>query len=133
MSRFSARRLLPVAALGLLLTLGPGGSVASAKPPPPRSYCATAFCTEVAGTKASQISLELGTFNFTASHRVCVNPPRGKTVCRRLSLTRGALALYHGDVYWADKFPHRGRGIYRVRWTQDGVQLGPVLGFRLGR
>jgi hypothetical protein len=133
MTRRSARNLTLAVAVALVAAAGPTAGTASTAEPPLNRYCSPdgQWCTEVVGSRANEILLKLMTFNG-AEHTLCINPPRGKTNCRKLTLTRGATALYHADVLWASKFPRRGRGLYRVTWKlPTGAQLGPELGFRI--
>jgi hypothetical protein len=133
MNRRSAGSLTLAVAVALVVLAGPTAGGASAAQPPLKHYCSPdgQWCTDVVGSKASEILLKLATFN-PAGHTLCVNPPRGKTNCRKLTLTRGSTALYHADVRWASKFPRRGGGLYRVTWKlSTGAQLGPALGFKI--
>jgi hypothetical protein len=133
MTRRTARSLTLAVALTLVAVGGPLAGGASAAAPPLKHYCSPdgQWCTDVVGSKANEILLKLATFN-AAGHTLCVNPPRGKTNCRKLNLVKGSTALYHADVRWASKFPRRGRGLYRVTWKlATGERLGPALGFKI--
>jgi hypothetical protein len=87
------------------------------------------WCTSVTKTDGRR-SLQLTTFSFRGSVKICVRGPRQRT-CRSARLRRTKDGVYRARLTWATSFPDQGAGRYRVTFEPSvtGDQLGPTLSF----
>lgn len=94
------------------------------------SYCvATAVCMEVVPRERDFVLR----VSFVAGDRfsLCVTAPDRARGCRRFRLRRISerFSIFSSAVRWSRHFPHKGPGVYRVRWWRAGEPFGPPLGF----
>jgi hypothetical protein len=125
-------RRLP--ALTALLTAGTAALLGSAPAHAAQSACAPEtgdWCTSVAAKKGRRY-LELSTFSFRGTVKICVTGPKRRT-CRSTPLRAQAHDVYRARLRWSTAFPDQGRGRYRVTFAPSvtAKQLGPTLSFRV--
>lgn len=89
------------------------------------------WCTSVAEAKGRRY-LQLTTFSFRGSVRICVTGPQRRT-CRSATLRTTKDGLYRARLLWSRSFPDQGAGRYRVTFAPSvtGDRLGPTLSFRV--
>lgn len=99
------------------------------------SYCSPQtgdFC--IGASKRNGVRyISMTSFAHRGRVRVCITKATSRD-CRRFRLRRlpGGVGLYEFKIRWSRHFPDRGRGLYRVRFNQSGLTIGPALSFRLG-
>lgn len=81
-------------------------------------------------TRTHSFFLAMGEPYFSR-YRLCVRPPRERETCRTFPARQMGVysPRWGGNVSWAENYPKRGSGPYRVTWLQDGHRLGPPLTF----
>lgn len=114
-------------AAGLALTGTPAADARSSYCTPSGDYCKSTY------QRKGVRYFELRTAALYAPpprYRLCVKDPDGVKTCRRFRLRERRFG-WVGRVRWSRHFPtDGGRGVYRVRWKDDGLTYGPRLSFR---
>jgi hypothetical protein len=119
------RRVALIAVVGVAIAAAASASAA-------RGYCSPTgdYCTSTQ-RQGGAVFLQLRTFSFRGSVRICVTDPRGSRVCKRFRLRPRPQGVYEVKVRWHRNYPNSGRGRYRVAFFTGTTRLGPVLDFRL--
>lgn len=137
-SRFKARgcrstaptpRLLAAAVLSATTALAIGSPAQAA---PLDSYCSPTgdFCL-FAKERAGQIKLGIRSFNDLGRYKLCVDPPRQRSQCKKSKLSRRKADIYADTLKLAQVVSSRPAGRYAARWELNGNRLGQPVRFSL--
>jgi hypothetical protein len=123
-------------ALGIA-TIAPTAAAAPAGPTQGRGsiYCSPSgdLCYG-AVNKDAKVRLRITLMaRYFSRYRLCVRAPSGRRDCEHFRVHRIEPGLYRSTVRWAKRFPYRGPGTYRARWSHAGAVLGPAVRFEQGR
>jgi hypothetical protein len=116
-----------VLTIAVVVTLGAAASAGAAN-----GYCSPTgdYCTSTQ-RQGGAVFLQLRTFSFRGTVRICVTDPRQRRLCRSFRLRPRPQGVFEVKVRWHRNYPNGGRGRYRVGFFVGTTRLGPVLDFRL--
>jgi hypothetical protein len=121
------------ALVALLLAVLAPAAVGATQPIPRKrvaAYCSPSgdLCYGIF-RKGADVELQITTAaRYFTRYRLCVRPPTGAQTCRNVPIRM--MGEQQGSVVkWNKNFPNKGRGTYRVTWSQRGTKLGPLLRF----